>query len=107
MSGEAPRGRGRPRLPTPERHERMLASKRAWNERNAEHLHAADKARRSTEAYRAQRRAAWRARHPPRRRLSEEERRERHREAVRRYHARVRERGRAVQAELVQPPSSP
>jgi hypothetical protein len=85
----------------------MLASKRAWIERNTEHLRAADKVRRATDAYKAQRRAAWHARHPPRQRLSEEERRERHREAVRRYHARARERGRAVQAELVQSPSSP
>jgi hypothetical protein len=100
-----PRGRGRPRLPTPERNERARASKRAWNERNAEYLHAADKARRSTDAYRAQRRAAWRARHPKRQYLSDEERRGRHREAVRRYHARARERRRADQTELVQPPS--
>jgi hypothetical protein len=107
MSAEAPtpRGRGRPRLPTPERHERMLASKRAWIERNAEQLRAADKVRRSTEAYRAQRRAAWRARHPLRPRLSEEERRERHRGAVRRYHARARESRQAAREARVQSPS--
>jgi hypothetical protein len=64
MSAEAPvpRGRGRPRLPTPERQERIRASKRAWRERNTEHLRAADRARRATDVYRAQRRAAWRAR---------------------------------------------
>jgi hypothetical protein len=105
MSGEVARRRGRPRLPTPERHERMLASKRAWCERNAEHLRAADRARRATDAYKAQRRAAWHARHPPRQRLSEEERRERHREAVRRYHARVRENRHAAPEARVQSPS--
>jgi hypothetical protein len=101
----APRGRGRPRLPTPERRERMMASKRAWCERNAAHLCAANRARRATDAYRAQRRAAWHTHHPPRQRLSEEERRERHREAVRRYHARVRERKHVAQEARVQSPS--
>jgi hypothetical protein len=101
----APRGRGRPRLPTPERHERTRASKRAWCERNAAHLCAASRARRATDAYKAQRRAAWHARHPPRQHLSEEERRERHREAVRRYHARVRERKHVAQEARVQSPS--
>ena len=105
MSGEVSRRRGRPRLPTPERQERTRGSKRAWCERNAKHLRAADRARRATDAYRTLRRAAWRTRHPPRQRLSEEERRERHREAVRRYHARARERRQGAQEERVQSPS--
>jgi hypothetical protein len=106
MSGEAPRHRGRPRLPTPERHERMLASKRAWRDRNLDRLHEADRARRASEAYKARQRAARRARYTPRRRqrMSDEERRERHREAVRRYHARARERRNAAREARVQSP---
>jgi hypothetical protein len=111
MSAEAhvPRGRGRPRLPTPERRERTIASKRAWRERNLDYLHEADRVRRATEAYRARDRAARRARYLPsrRQRLSDEERRERHREAVRRCHARARERRNAAREARVQSPDSP
>jgi hypothetical protein len=101
-----PRGRGRPRLPTPERRERVLASKRAWRDRNLERLHESDRLRRATEAYKARDRAARRARYIPSRRprLSDEERRERHREAVRRYHARARERRNAAREARVQSP---
>jgi hypothetical protein len=105
----APRGRGRPRLPTPERRERALASKRAWRDRNLDRLHESDRLRRATEAYKAKDRAARRARYIPSRRprLSDEERRERHREAVRRYHARARERRNAEREARVQSPDSP
>jgi hypothetical protein len=84
--------RGRPRLPSPERAARNEASKRAWRERNAEVLREKDRARRATDAFRAWRRAAWRERHPPRPRVPEEEKRARHREAVRRYRTRARAR---------------
>jgi hypothetical protein len=98
--------RGRPRLPTPERHARIEASKRAWRQRNAEHLRAADRRRRATDEYRAKRKAAWRARHPRRERLSEEERREHKREAVRRCRARVRELRRSGRARSFAPAES-
>jgi hypothetical protein len=70
MSAESPvpRRRGRPRMPTPERHERKLASKRAWRERNLERLHEADRVHRESDAYKARRRAERRARYVPRQR---------------------------------------
>jgi hypothetical protein len=101
LSREPPR-RGRPRLSSPERAARIEASKRAWRERNAEALREKDRVRRTTDAFRAWRRAAWRERHPPRPRVPEEEKRARHREAVRRYRARAR----AREEERVQPVGS-
>jgi hypothetical protein len=84
--------RGRPRLPEDERLARQAASRRAWRERNREVLRERKRAYRATDAFRAKRRAAWRARHPPPARVSEEAKRERHREAMRRYRERARAR---------------